>query len=175
MGVSILLRLDVTVSNMNKPIELLKIVGGMLFAYGFAVLVGSNLFMVDSPKINTEYLATLHEVPSYMEVQLASLKTTFSNKDRAVQDSFDTFKKQTGATEIAISQNEQKKLVDSAAQLTNPAPNAIFNYVSKGVAASAPNTDGQVVLRFDSQTQQNIEYKRFTRPDGTVLDIMILK
>lgn len=159
---------------MSKFFELLKIGGGMFAAYIFVVIVGARLFMPNSPEINMQYIASLREIPSYTKVQLASLGSLFKNKDAVIQKEVDTFKKKTGAVEIAVSKEEQKTLVDSVGQTTNPAPNAVFNYMSKGVAASAPDAQGKVILRVDENTQQNIKYKQFTRPDGSVLEIMIL-
>jgi hypothetical protein len=160
---------------MQKIIEIIKIGFGLVLAYIFVIIVGNILFLNNTPQINMQYIASLREIPSYVGTQLASLSTMFENKDALIQNNVAQLEKQTGATEIPISSDEQKTMVDSVAQTTNSAPNAIFNYVSQGVAASAPDTNGQVILRFDPKTQQNIEYKRFKRPDGTYIDIMILK
>ncbi len=92
------------------------------------------------------------------------------------QQKIDEYKKKTGAVEIAVSKEEQKVLTESMGQKTNPVPDAVFNYISKGVAVTAKSAQAdevnEVVLRVDPETQ--VEYKRFTRPDGTTLDIMIL-
>ncbi len=159
---------------MSKLFEILKIGGAMLGAYLIVATVGTNLFMSNSPQINMEYIASLREIPSNAKVQLASLGSIFVNKDAAVKKEIDSFKKETGAIEVAVSKEEKKTLVDSVGQKTNPVPNAVFNYMSKGVAAHEDTATGKTIIRVDESAQQQIEYKRFTRPDGTILDIMIL-
>jgi hypothetical protein len=161
---------------MSKLFEFLKIWSAMLAAYIVVATVGGKLFMTNSPKLNMEYIASLREIPSYTKVQVSSLASLFTNKDKAVQKQVDELKKQTGAVEVAVSKEEQKTLVDSMGHKTNPVPEAVFNYVAKGVAvtaksAKAEGVQEQVVLRIDPET--NIQYRRFQRPDGTFLDVMI--
>lgn len=150
-----------------------KIGISLVLSYLVAMVVGKNLFLGNSPQINMQYIASLRETPSRVKVYLSSLPSMFQSND--VQKKMDEFKQKTGAVEVAVTKEEQQKQVAAVAQTTNPAPNALFNYVSKGVAASAPDKQGEVVLRLDPETQKNIEYKQFTRPDGTVLNILILK
>ena len=159
--------------NMEKYFNFIKIVGVLVLAYLIVTTIGIRLFEVNSPALNMQYIASLKEIPSQVKVNLLAFTTMFQQRD--TQTEIDTFKKKTGVVEMAISKEEQAKKIDSIAQTTNPAPNTVFDYVSKGVAASTPDKDGRVVLRLDEATQKNIEYKQFTRPDGTVLEIMILK
>jgi len=156
-----------------KLFNLIKTTFGMLAAYLLVVLMGSNIFLKNSPKINMEYIASLRETPSKISTYLSSLGSQFGNRDKILQEEIETLKKETGVVEIAISTDEQKKLADSISQSSNPLPNAIFNYVSRGVAASVDEKSKQGVVRIDPST--NIKYKRFSRPDGTFLDVMIVE
>lgn len=149
-----------------------KIILSLTLSYLLAIVIDRSLFLDNSPQINKQFIASLQETPSRVEVYLSSIPLLFQQDN--LQKQIDDYKKKTGAVEVAVSTVEQQKVQDSLAQTTNPAPNALFNYISTGVAASTPDKQGEVVLRLDPQTQKNIEYKRFTRPDGSTLDIMIL-
>lgn len=160
---------------MTKLITLLKICGALLTSYFIVTFFGTKLFVDNTPTIDMQYIASFREAPSLVSVYISSLGSLFSNPDKEIQKQVDEYKKETGAVEVAVSEEEQKTLVDSMSNPENPVPNAVFNFVSKGVAASAPDKNGKVILRMDENTKKNIQYKRFTRKDGTTLDIMILK
>jgi len=156
---------------MSKIIVLLKIAGGMLVSYLVVATIGTQLFEVNSPKINMQYIASLRETPSKVWVSIASLGSMFNRPD--TQKQMEEFAKKTGATEIAVSAEELKTVAKSLENTTNPLPNAVFNYVSQGVATAKAAEEGEIIMRIDPKT--NIEYRRFIRKDGTVLEIMILK
>lgn len=153
--------------------HLFKIIVGIAVAYFISFFIGGRIFLMNTPHINEQYIASLRETPSRVGVFITSL-ASFLQKDNT-QKEIERFKTETGSTEVAVSDTDKQKLIDSTSLVENPQPDALFNYVSKGVAASKPSTQGETVLRLDEQTQQNLEYKRFVRPDGTVLDILILK
>lgn len=160
---------------MSNIVTLFKICGALVLAYVLVVIINPRLFVDNSPVINKQFIASFREAPSYISVQFSALAYLFHNKNKAVLDEVSTIQKEVGGTEVELTSDEKAQLVNASGSKTNPAPNAVFNYVSQGVAASEIDTQGHVVLRMDASTQQNMEYRRFTRSDGTTLDVLILK
>jgi hypothetical protein len=156
---------------MSNFFSALKIFIAMGIAYLFVISFGTRLFERNSPKINMQYIASLRELPSKAKVTIASIGSIFSKKSTDTQ--IEEFKQKTGAIEVAIPDEEKKTLITTTGKTENPVPNAVFNYISQGVAAAQPSEGSGTVLRIDPKT--NIEYKRYQRKDGTFIDIMILK
>jgi hypothetical protein len=162
----------------NRFFEFLQIGGAMLAAYIFVATIGSSLFMSNSPKLNMEYIVSLREIPSYAKVQVSSLASLFTNKDKAIQKQVDELKQKTGTVEIAVSKEEQKKIAESIGQKTNPAPGAVFEYVAKGIAVTAKSAKAEGVsekiYRFDPGTKTNFVRKKSSSSPTGYIEVMIL-
>lgn len=156
---------------MHKLTELLKIGGTLLFSYLLVSIISPRFFINNTPQVDVQYIASLRdgvrEAPSKAKVFMASLFTP-KNSAKQVEIQIEEFKKETGATEVAFSPVEETKLAETVMQTTNPVPNAVFNYMSKGVAASEPDTQGNVVIRFEGETK----IREFTLKDGRIVRIM---
>ena len=167
---------------MSKFTQLLKIAGGLLASFVIVSFISPRLFVENTPALNVEYIASLKEIPNGLR-ELPSKTSTyfaslfnFSNASQTPQEQekqLQKFTADTGAVEVPLSAKEVQQAGASAGQPVNPAPNAVFKYISTGVAASEPDPSGKVIIRIDPETQKNIQYKRFKRPDGTYLDIML--
>lgn len=163
---------------MSKFSQLLKIIGGLSISYVIVIFFGPKLFINNTPTINKAYIASirewpnsLRELPSKTSVLVASL-FRFSDSSKTAEEQqrqIEKFKQDTGAVEVAFSQTEQQQAIAAIVKTENPIPNAVFNYLSKGVAA-APSENGGVVLRFDPTTGKNV--RQFTLKDGRVIQIM---
>jgi len=140
---------------MSKISFTLKIFFAMTTAYLLAIFCGTKFFKANSPRINTEYIA--------------SFWSSFEKKPSNTQ--MQQLHQKIGGIEMAISEEEQKKHISSLGKKENPIPNAVFQYISQGVA-TAKASEG-IVLRIDPETKR--EFRRFKLKDGTFIDIVVLK
>jgi len=146
----------------DKRTFFIKILGLILVAFFASVFLIKNLFLANSPKINTTFISRLKQTPSL----IASLPSKLFNSL--------TKNPQTNKTpsniEKQVIKEEANKAILSLHSITPP-PNAIFKIISKGVSAAEQN-NGQVILKIEKGVQYKV--RRFTLSDGQIIDVVDL-
>jgi len=150
----------------NKRIVFIKILGLILIAFFASTFLIKNLFFVNSPRVNTTFIAKLKQTPSL----IASLPSKLFNsltKNKSVPNEAPS---NLTVKEQAISEEEANKAF-SALHAIAPPPDAFFKSLSKGVSAAEQN-NGQVILKIEKGTQYKV--RRFKLSDGQIIDVVDL-
>jgi len=147
----------------NKGIFFIKTLGLILIAFFISTFLIKNLFLANTPKINTAFIAKLKQTPSL----IASLPSKLLD---SLTKNPSTNKVASNVREQVVKKEEASKVISSLHPITPP-PNAIFKAVSKGVSA-AEQDNGQVILKIEKGTQYKV--RRFTLSDGRTIDIVDL-